>query len=232
MSLTLRSEKGSNLTSAEFDENITTLRDMIQNVIDNPVPGVGISNITQSGSTLTFHLTNGSTKGPFTMPSPNFRYRGDWAATTAYLKGDFFKEALGLYTVVVAHTSASTFDPDATSGGDPVYVLAIPFLVPPPTWIDIESDAGDLFIDLSLGDKFRVHITENTTIAFPESIPSYTPPFILDIIMDGAFTVSFGPEYIGDDPPLLTGTGDRNIVSGVVLDETTAILSTVKQIPA
>lgn len=236
MPIVLVSDVNRPLTVLEFDGNFTTLKGMIDYLTDHPLQGVGVSSITQDGTAgpITFHMSDGTARGPFTLPKSNFRYRGDWAALTNYIVGDFFAIAdVGLYVVLQTHTSAATFDPARQIGGDDVYALAIPYLANPPTWIEIEADtAGGLAIDLSLGDKFRAYIMGDTEILFPTNIPSYMPPFVLDLIMVYDATITFDAGYIGDDPSLIMSAGDRNIVSGIVLDETNAILSTVKQIPA
>lgn len=129
--ITLVSEKGAPLSLDEFDDNFRTLRDGLQEVLDNRVPGVGIADITQPlPQRLMILLTNGQEFGPFFLPTGTFRYRGDWVAATNYTTGDFVRvRPFGLYAVLQDHLSDDEFDPDRTFGGNPVYELAISFLV-------------------------------------------------------------------------------------------------------
>lgn len=111
------------LTAVEADGNIQTLRAAIQNLIDNPVEGVSVSNITVSGRQLTFHMSDASTFGPFTLPIAYPRYRGTWAAATSYAVFDIVQTDLeGTFLVALDHTSAAEFVPNATSGGNALYV--------------------------------------------------------------------------------------------------------------
>lgn len=112
--------KGSNLTPAEVDENFFELRDDLDNVIANPPSAVGIANVEASGLNWIVTLTDSTVLDPVPIPVPVFRFRGEWAAFTLYSELDSFTVAgQGLYTTLVAHTSAATFDPDATTGSPP-----------------------------------------------------------------------------------------------------------------
>lgn len=130
MSITLVSDVDRPLTVEEFDANFTTLKAMIDYVTSHPVAGVSVSSITQAGSAgpLTFHMSDGSTRGPFSLPTASFRFRGDWAALTTYVSGDFFSvEDVGLYVVLKSHTSGAEFDPDLQVTGSDAVALAVPF---------------------------------------------------------------------------------------------------------
>lgn len=77
--------KGSNLTAAEVDENFYDHEERIAALeATGGTDGVGISNITQSGTQLTVHLTDASTLGPFTLPQG----RG-WAVETSERTANF-----------------------------------------------------------------------------------------------------------------------------------------------
>lgn len=108
---------GRNLTAADFDGNTWTIVQMIAGLSDGHAnQGVGISNITQSGQTLTIYLTDGTTRGPFTLPSVAMAGRGLWTPSTAYAVNDVISYGPSAYLVLVAHTSASTFNPAANDG--------------------------------------------------------------------------------------------------------------------
>ncbi|TCN30352.1 hypothetical protein [Sinorhizobium americanum] len=62
--------KGSNLTPDEVDENFYDHEQRIAEMEENPPSPVEISNITQAGNTITVHMSDGSTFGPFNLPRP------------------------------------------------------------------------------------------------------------------------------------------------------------------
>jgi hypothetical protein len=60
---------GANLTPAQVDENFYELQEWIAAFEAADADPVGIANITQSGSTLTVHLTDSTALGPFQLPA-------------------------------------------------------------------------------------------------------------------------------------------------------------------
>lgn len=64
------SGKGSNLTAAEIDGNTYDLDQRVAALETDPPEPNQISNITQSGNTITIHLEDGTTFGPFLLPRP------------------------------------------------------------------------------------------------------------------------------------------------------------------
>lgn len=114
--------KGSNLTPAEVDANFYDLQQQIDNALSGISAATGISDITYSNGTVTFALTDTTTRGPFELPVAVFNWRGRFAPSTDYAEMDMlFHPATGGYLVLQDHTSASSFDPDRTIGGNPVY---------------------------------------------------------------------------------------------------------------
>lgn len=114
--------KGSNLTPAEVDANFYDLQQRIDNALNGIAPATGISDISYSNGTVTFELTDATTRGPFELPVAVFNWRGRFAPSTDYAEMDMlFHPATGGYLVLQDHTSASSFDPDRTIGGVPVY---------------------------------------------------------------------------------------------------------------
>ena len=61
--------KGSNLTPGEVDANFKAIADALDDLEANPPEAVPISNITQSGSSITVWLEDGTSFGPFTLPT-------------------------------------------------------------------------------------------------------------------------------------------------------------------
>lgn len=156
MALTYRGDgawgigKGSNLTAPEFDGNTYTHFLAIQDLIDNPPEAVSIDDFLIVGSQLTITLTDATTRGPFTLPVARHRYRGAWAPATAYLDTDLVSVAsLGFYFVLQDHTSAATFDEEASNSGGDFYRLFIPNIAPAPwlpvlgaTYVPVLADAN------------------------------------------------------------------------------------------
>jgi len=60
--------KGSNLTAAEIDGNFWDHEGRIDTLETTPAAAVEISSITQAGDTITIHMDNGDTYGPFNLP--------------------------------------------------------------------------------------------------------------------------------------------------------------------
>lgn len=123
--------KGSNLTPGEVDLNFWTLDERMTAL--EAEEGVGIQDITQpSSTTILITLTDNTTRGPFTLPVAEPTFRGEWAAATAYAVFDIFTYGKSVYQVLVAHTSAATFDPGADDGlGNDLYGLWFSFSAAP-----------------------------------------------------------------------------------------------------
>jgi hypothetical protein len=114
---------GHNLTAADVDGNFWNIVQSITDLLaDRPEPN-NIVSITVTGSNLTVHLQDGTAIGPIPIPILAFRFLGTWSPTTAYVQLDAFKvDGVGLYFVLLNHTSAATFDENATdTGGNPLY---------------------------------------------------------------------------------------------------------------
>lgn len=118
------------LTAIEADGNINELKAAIQNLIDNPVAGVSVSNIAVVGRQVTFYMSDATTFGPFDLPISVPSYKGDWAVGIYYSTLDIVKVATyGTFMVMVDHTSVDPFDPlaiDGTSGLEIYQMIAPP----------------------------------------------------------------------------------------------------------
>lgn len=115
--------KGANLSPSEVDGNFYDLDTRLSNVETNPPQPNNLASITPVGTSLNFNLQDGTVIGPVPVPILQYRWRGDWQPNTAYSLLDVFRVAtVGLYSVLIAHTSAATFDEAATDGsGNPLY---------------------------------------------------------------------------------------------------------------
>lgn len=122
---------GGKLTSLQADENsyefltrIAALEDA-----DGPVSIASIE-VSSNGNTITVNLTDGSTAGPFALPMAMINPVGEWQPNTHYDYLDLFNvRAQGVYLVLIEHTSATEFDPNATdetTDNNPIYQLWAP----------------------------------------------------------------------------------------------------------
>jgi hypothetical protein len=122
MTITLRLVKGSALTFAEQDGNITDLNGRLTTLeaadFANPIDAITIS-----GNQLTFHYTTAAGGGADTIiiPTAQWNGRGDWLPSTVYAVNDLVIAQSNLYLVKIAHTSNLTFDPGAQIGGNDIY---------------------------------------------------------------------------------------------------------------
>jgi hypothetical protein len=105
--------KGANLTPAEVDVNFWDLAHRLDAIETDLPPGVGIHHLAQSGNQLTVHLTNGTTQGPFTLPSAQWNWKGEWQPEIIYFALDVVSYAGSIYLVRHNHTSDVAFDPAA-----------------------------------------------------------------------------------------------------------------------
>lgn len=117
--------KGGNLTPAEVDGNFYTLAQAIAAFDTGPAPAE-IDNIVVAGNQMTIILDDAREFGPYTLPTAALRWRGNWSAATPYEVNDLVTVGgQGVFLVLVAHTSDSTFDPDYLVGSDVAYQLVL-----------------------------------------------------------------------------------------------------------
>lgn len=159
----------------EIDNNFWEL---VERVFDLENPGSdeinGIDHFEVSGDQFYVHLTDLTVLGPYDFPVFSTSFRGEWAPLTVYTKYNRFIANGQIYEVLLAHTSAATFDAGANNGlGDDYYGLwlELPELQLPPgggdgyvlakvsesdfdiQWVNkglpIGGDAGDVLIKTS-----------------------------------------------------------------------------------
>jgi hypothetical protein len=120
------SGKGADLVAAEVDENFWELMQRLTALETNAPAAVSIDTIEVNANQMTIHLTDGSTQGPFTLPTSEWHWTGAWRTNTVYFVNDLFSFDGAIYQVLVAHTSdATSFDPNALSGSGYVYNLLL-----------------------------------------------------------------------------------------------------------
>ena len=109
---------GADLTPGQVDTNFYRLKTAIEYLRDNPPSAVGLLGFTQSGDQITPVFTDSSTGTPITLPKIAFNFTGSWAPSHAYAAGDAFSINSGVYVVLLAHTSAGSFDRSTPITGD------------------------------------------------------------------------------------------------------------------
>lgn len=119
---------GSDLSAAQIDGNFWDHEQRIATLESNPPVAVSISDITSNGTSLTISMSDGSTYGPFTMPTAEFHDTGVILNSTTYYPLDLVSvPSVGIFLVEYQITTpAAPLNPfdraavDATSG-NPVY---------------------------------------------------------------------------------------------------------------
>lgn len=138
--------KGGNLDAGDQDNNIFALATAISALAGSaPSGAVGLQTISVSGTQMTFTLTDGS-QFTFTLPVAGIAWRGAWQPETSYSQLNIFTVSnAGIFLVVLAHTSDTSFDPNFQVGGQNVYLQLFGS-------VDIKlSTLGDVTLT-SLGD--------------------------------------------------------------------------------
>lgn len=128
ISLTTRTGVGRALTWAEADANWSAIQSAI-NALQATSPGRGIDTFTQPTPGALLVTFSDTTTASFTLPVGLFNYRGVWVTATSYAVNDTFQVGGSLYVVLVAHTSAATFDSGANDGAGHDYyqeMLSVP----------------------------------------------------------------------------------------------------------
>lgn len=132
MTMTFRTDgawgsgKGGNLDPVEVDENFWAIMQRVSALETSAPVAISIDTFTVDNNQMTIYLTDGSTHGPFTIPSATWTWTGAWRTNNLYLVNDLFSFEGAVYQVLVAHTSdATAFDPNALSGSGYAYNLLL-----------------------------------------------------------------------------------------------------------
>lgn len=175
MAIVYRSVKGSNLTPTEVDGNFSDL-DGRTTILEAQLPALTFEELDFSVSGSDFYVHIGTaTYGPYALPVFSFvdLFRGEWLPSTSYSINDLFTAPGGLYVVIFAHTSGSTFDPNANDGmGHDFYQAllvnpAIPSYDRPDTTFTPQFSDANSYSRCSNASGCLVTIPENSDIAFP-----------------------------------------------------------------
>lgn len=132
---------GADLTATQVDLNFWELLQEINALAAAQVTTVSIDFISQpaGGNQFFVHLTNHAVLGPFTIPTSQWRPRGDWQPNTGYAAFDTVGNGGALYLVLQSVTSAATFNPNAQQNLAAVYAL---ILSPPVDGVPTNGEVG------------------------------------------------------------------------------------------
>ncbi|MEL6061838.1 MULTISPECIES: carbohydrate-binding protein [unclassified Methylobacterium] len=116
--ITLLANKGAPLTAPEADGNIQNLDSRVTTIEQQGLTATGIAQVTFDPveNTLLVTLTDGTTYGPYALPSAPFTPRGAWVAGTAYRANDLVSYNGGSYLAMIAHVAGADFPTDQTAG--------------------------------------------------------------------------------------------------------------------
>ncbi len=106
---------GGDLSAAQFDDNTWWAYSNITALLARPTPSE-IDHFVLVGDQLTVIMSDHTTRGPYTIPTSAFRFRGDWQPNTVYLVNDVFTINGSTYIVIFSHTSQATFSAGANDG--------------------------------------------------------------------------------------------------------------------
>lgn len=104
---------GYDIPSADIDQSFHSLVLGAERLVNlPPVPTNGIADIRFTRTSVYVYLNNGQRLGPFDLPLPEFRWRGDWEPSTSYEAFDVFGvDGEGVFFVLHDHTSGPSFNP-------------------------------------------------------------------------------------------------------------------------
>jgi hypothetical protein len=212
---TYRRVKGSNLTPDEADDNILELRTDLDNVIANPPTANSIESVEASGFFWTITLTDSTVLPPLPIPVVQFRWRGEWAPFTLYDELDTFKVTdRGIFSVMVAHTSAATFDDQEVGGSPPA--LLYNELIEVTSVHGVSAVAGDYTLVLTDADDY-IRVTSGNS---PATEVFITVPAEADVPFVVGTTVAF--EQLDDSGGVtIAGAGGVTINISPALTPTT-----------
>jgi hypothetical protein len=118
---------GANLTAAQVDGNFYDVAQRVRTLELNPPAPVEITSFVATGDQLYIHMSDGSVKGPLTLPAVRWFFRGVWTPNTNYSRDNVVTAPdNAVYLVTFAHVSALTFEPGANDGqGHNYYSLVL-----------------------------------------------------------------------------------------------------------
>src|SRR5580765_2998076 len=113
-------------SAAQVDGNFYNLDQRVVDLVADFAEGKRIDHITYTSNSMTFHYTDGTSQ-VVPLPIATLSLVGEWLPSTFYIRGNMVTVTpTGIFQVLQDHTSAATFDPNRTIGGNPVYQLWMP----------------------------------------------------------------------------------------------------------
>lgn len=112
-------------SAAQVDGNFYHFQQAVAGLEADLAEGKMIDSVSYTSNSFTLHFTDGSSQ-VIPLPVASLTFVGEWLPSTSYLRGQLISAEGGLYQVLQDHTSAATFNPGATLGGNPLYALLMP----------------------------------------------------------------------------------------------------------
>jgi hypothetical protein len=214
------------LTWVEHDQSHWNLAYRISN-LEATALGKTISYMAESNGSLFVHYSDHSIDGPFPLPIATFNWTGLWQPTHAYSVADTFQGNNSIYIVLIAHTSASTFDPNATDGlGHHLYQQMMDISLAGQT--NVQTQAGTTwtpaFADANTYNRFTNAAGCAITLPTNASVPFYINTILeLRAATSGAVSIAAagGVTLHPQDAALytLTGNGATALVKKIATDD-------------
>jgi hypothetical protein len=118
-------------SAAQVDGNFYDVDQRIVDLVGDLAEGKRIDTVTYTDNSMTFIFTDGTSQ-TIPLPIATLTYKGEWANSTPYSRGDMVTGANGFFQVLEDHTTPAwpaPFDPNATDGStanNPLYQLFMP----------------------------------------------------------------------------------------------------------
>lgn len=113
-------------TAAQVDGNFYDVDQRIVGLTAGLAEGKRIDHISYTSNSMTVHYTDGTSE-VIPLPIATLTLVGEWLPLNPYTRGNMVTVTpLGIFQILQDHTSAATFDPNATIGGNLVYQMWMP----------------------------------------------------------------------------------------------------------
>lgn len=168
---------GSPLPAATVDGNFYTVALDIAALQAAVAVGKRISSVSYTASSFTFTFTDATTQ-VIPLPVADLTLVGEWTPLTPYTRAQMVTvRGLGTFRILEDHTSAATFDPNATDGSTddaPLYQLWLPsgdinYDVAPFVPGSIARDLGDLFFQFKAPRSMTLPAGDDGAYAYLET---------------------------------------------------------------
>lgn len=115
--------KGAPLTKDEVDTNFWLVLQYVAQAMADVANPHQIASITVANNQMTIQLDDETSFGPYDLPEAAFRWTGAFVGGFSYKRFDILTASDGAYLVLRDHTSATTFDPNASDMTGALYAL-------------------------------------------------------------------------------------------------------------